>query len=76
MKENMEIYASYEKKIISQIEKIQHTVRIRLNEKAGSIINTLRQVPPNATVTMVVDDSKLEGGFGEIIFEEHKEVTD
>ena len=64
-------YASYEKYIVSKVEKITHTVRIKLNEPAGSVMKTLKNVPPDATVTMVVDDSELEG-YGEIVFEETK----
>ena len=60
---------SYEKEIITTIEKIKHTVRFKLNSKAADVIEILKQVPPEATVIMIVDDTEL-GGYGEVVFEE------
>ena len=67
----MKNYASYEKHIVGRIETVRHIVRIKLNERASDIAQTLKRVPPDAIVTKVVDDLELEG-YGEIVFEEEK----
>ncbi len=63
--------ANYEKHVVNNIKTIRHIVRIRLNERASDVIQTLKNVPPNAIVAMVVDDNEI-GGHGEIVFEEEK----
>ena len=71
----MKNYTSYEKEVIARVEKIKHTVRIRINERAVHIIESLRQVPSDAVVTAIVDDSGFGvDGFGEIIFEEQRKI--
>ena len=64
-------YASYEKEIVSKTVKIRHTVRAKLNEPVGSIVESLKNVPPNVPLTMVVGDDN-NNGYGELIFEEEK----
>jgi hypothetical protein len=65
----MKQFASYEKNLTITVQHITHTVRILLNTTKGDLAFILKDVPDNATVTMIVDDSDLEG-YGEIIFEE------
>ena len=67
----MKKFASYEKTHKITVEHIIHTVRILLNSTKGDLARILQDVPKNAKVTMIIDDSDLEG-YGEIIFEEQK----
>lgn len=67
-------FISYQKRSVVKIETIKHTVRLRLNDKKSDIIKTLENVPDDAIVSMVVDDTAL-GAYGEIIFEEHVEYN-
>ena len=63
-------FASYEKVVTAKVVRTKHIVRIRLNEQVLDVIRTLKNVPQDAVVTMLVDD-ELEG-YGEIVFEEEK----
>lgn len=65
-----ENFASYEKTVVAELVRITHTVRVKLNETAGSVKNTLLNVPDNAELSMVYDD---DDGVGELVFTEEKE---
>ena len=63
----MKDFASYEKIIESTVVTIKHILRIRLNTRAIDVIELLRIVPPEATVSMIVGDDTNEGS-GELVF--------
>jgi len=67
----MKNFTSYEKTTEMKVITVKHTVRILLNASALSVKQTLDNVPNNAIVAMVVDDTELEN-YGEIVFEETK----
>ena len=65
------LFASYEKTSVVKIEKITHTIRLRLNMTRNDVMGILNNVPKDAIVTMIVGDDTFDG-YGEIIFEETK----
>ena len=62
-------FASYEKVIEATVNTIKHHVRILLHSDKASLDETLKNVPPSATVSEIVED---EDGYGEIIFAEER----
>lgn len=64
---------TYEKSIESIVTRTTHTVRIALNSDRESIEQTLKHVPYNAVVTMVVGDDDIGDNWGEIIFVEERQ---
>jgi len=62
-------FASYEKTDIVKIERIDHTIRLRLNARKIDVMDTLKNVPGHATISMIVDDIDLEG-YSKIVFSE------
>lgn len=64
-------FATYEKNIESKVIQIRHTIRIKLNSNRRNIEDALKNVPYNAIVSMIIDDTDL-GDYGEIHFLEEK----
>jgi len=67
-------FASYEKVIISKVEKIHHIVNIKLNESPQSIISLLSRIPKTAVLTSVVGDDEIGSDYAELTFEEEVDI--
>jgi len=68
-------FASYERTSVVRVEKVTHTVRIRLNARKVDVMDALKKVPDGAVVAMIIDDSDT-GGYGEVMFEETIHIQD
>ncbi len=62
------VYASYEKITEAVVTRTRHIVRIRLNESAIDIKETLKNVPDDAVVVCIDGDDE-HGDYGQINFE-------
>ena len=69
----MKNFASYEKTVVSKVQRIEHTVRMRLNSTKRELIRVLENVPNDAVIEMIVGDDE-DGDYGEIVFVEEKKV--
>ena len=67
----MSDYASYEKEIECIFTRIRHIVRIKPNSRAIDVKDTLKNVPNDAIVNLIVGDDDNDG-IGEIYFDEEK----
>jgi len=69
----MKNFVSYEKTVVSKVQRIKHTVRMRLNSTKRELIRVLENVPNDAVIEMIVGDDE-DGDYGEIVFVEEKKV--
>lgn len=69
----MKNFASYEKTVVAKVQRIKHTVRMRLNSTKRGLMGTLENVPDDAVIEMIVGDDE-DDDYGEIVFAEEKNV--
>jgi len=71
-----EQFASYVQEVESTWVKTTHRVRIKIGQSAGSLLDIMKNVPPNAIINEVIGDQDHDKFqyCGEILFTEEREA--